>query len=193
MDPRNTQEYDLIRRSAPTALPGAEKTPEGMRRPNLCPFGCSASDHDDKGYCCHLEGFTDGRKNPATGRVLYERTYKKGGSWVTGEMKTVRLENGDFEDTAFDREVQDGDVIVELNNGLTGPLFAGTQWSRVYRPRRGERRQTAPRPAKRNLSTNPQVAEMQGIIANQQAMIENMADELANLKDTLGVTEPSGA
>lgn len=29
---------------------------------NVCPFGCTADDIDEHGYCCHLVGFTnDGR------------------------------------------------------------------------------------------------------------------------------------
>lgn len=27
-------------------------------KPNLCPFGCAESDHDERGYCRHLVGWT---------------------------------------------------------------------------------------------------------------------------------------
>ena len=87
MHPGNVAELDYIRRAAPVAQIGNADAPTITKRGNLCPFGCTTEQLDNHGLCVHFEGVTDGRKDPATQRVLYERSRKVHGRWVTGEQR----------------------------------------------------------------------------------------------------------
>jgi hypothetical protein len=132
---------ELIRKGCPVALPsggGHEGRAEARSRGPLCPFGCEGVHIDDLGYCNHLQGFTDGRQEKdKQGNLVtvYEYTRKVKGKWVTGEMK--QEQDGDFvQEYAVDRVLEPNDIVVHINNGRTGKAYAGTQWARVYRPRK---------------------------------------------------------
>lgn len=175
---------DIVRRSGPIALPSQGEVIVNAR-PNLCPFGCADTQLDDHGYCHHLVGFTDGTKDGDS--TIFERTRKVGGRWVTGEMDEEKLEDGSVQEYSVWRKLLPTDVVVHLNNGRTGKHFTGTQWSRVYRPRKGERPQF--KPSQRNMASNPEMAQLQGVVYQQQEQIKQLAEQNKKLLKQFGVTE----
>jgi hypothetical protein len=188
-----TDGLDFIRQNAPVPLPGRNVSGEegvAVARPRgvLCPFGCGPHQHDDKGFCHHLEGFTDGHqeKDPGTGEsvVVYEKTRKVRGEWVTGEQKRIQEPDGGVQEFAIDRILQPNDIVVHLNNGRTGKAFAGTQWARVYRPRKpGEVPVFRP-----GTTQTPDLSQLQKVLASnddrakkQNKVIQAMAAKLQEL------------
>lgn len=86
---------------------------EPKRKPNYCPFGCSLAQHDERGYCRHLFGWTN------DGESIEARHFHP-------ETNTELATKHDPEKPEHFR--LPGDIIVETN----------TTSSRVYRGGKGD-------------------------------------------------------
>jgi hypothetical protein len=192
-----TEGLDFIRQNAPIALPGRTVSgEEGKAEPRsrglLCPFGCGPRDHDEYGYCRHLQGFTDGHQelDERTGEMVtvYEWTRKapdmRGFTrWITGEMRQDKTPEGGVDEYAVNRILQPNDIVVHLNNGRTGKSFAGTQWARVYRPRKpGETPVFRP-----GTSQTPDLSQLQKVLEDLQTRDKKKDKIIAKLMEVSGV------
>jgi hypothetical protein len=192
---------DFIRQSAPIALPGRTVSGDegvAVARPRgiLCPFGCGPERHDDKGFCHHLEGFTDGHQEKNSNGELvtvYERTRKTADprtgaiEWRTGEQKQVKEDDGGIQEFGINRVLQPEDIVVHLNNGKSGKAFAGTQWARVYRPRKpGETPVFRP-----GTSQTPDLSQLQKVLEVLQARDKKKDKIIAKLMEAAGVDPDS--
>jgi hypothetical protein len=178
---------EFIRMGCPVALGGSVEPGEAVARarPPLCPFGCAVQQHDDKGFCSHLVGFTDGRqdKNKAGELVtVYEHHRKVKGEWVTGEMEVKREDDGGVQEYSVWRILQPTDIIVHINNGKTGKSFAGTQWARVYRPKLGETPVFRP-----GSSQTPDMSQLQKVLAAQEDRIKKQELIIDKLVKEVGI------
>lgn len=179
---------EFIRQNCPIALPGsgdADGPATVKARENLCPYGCGVQNLDDQGYCHHLEGFTDGgqeKDKDGTLVTVYEKSRKVAGRWVTGEQKQEQEGDGGIQEYAINRILKPTDVVVHLNNGKHGKAFAGTQWARVYRPRK-----TGEVPVFRGGQT-PDMGQLNKVLERQAAQLKQQEKVIARLAKEVGMT-----
>lgn len=178
---------EFIRQGCPVALGGSVEpgVAEARGRAPLCPFGCTSQQHDEQGFCSHLVGFTDGRKDKSKDGeevTLYERHYKIRGQWTTGEIKEDISDPEAPQKYSIWRVLQPTDIIVHINNGRTGKSYAGTPWSRVYRPKPGETPVFRP-----GSSQTPDMSQLQKVLAAQEDRIKKQELIIDKLVKEVGI------
>lgn len=134
-------------------------------KPNLCPFGCSLAQHDERGYCKHLVGWT---------------LHEKDGEGRT-KVEVRRVIHDDREAALHDANdpscyLSKSDVVVAMS----------TPTSRVYRPGPGDKVVNHPDAVRRNNEVTMELlGQQQEMIAELREAREADRRELAALREKL--------
>lgn len=140
------------------SLPQNRSQPK--KKPNLCPFGCAETAHDERGYCKHLVGWTL-HEQDATGRVKMEARKNIAG---TDREKAVH------DPTDPRCYVGKGDIVVPM----------ATPTSRVYRAQDANDRVVNHASAlERNADATME------LIGEQQQTIAELREQMTSLEKKL--------
>jgi len=134
-------------------------------KPNLCPFGCTLTQHDERGYCKHLVGWTLHEKD-SEGRTKIEARR------VIHDDREAAIHDPNSPECFVGR----ADIVVAMP----------TPTSRVYRPGPGDKVVNHPDAVRKNAEVTMElIGQQQELLAQLREEREADRKELAELRKKL--------